>query len=53
LSGYGGNRMTPIGTMTLKLHHKHHIHDAESFVVDGNVEALLGFLTSLQLNVVR
>lgn len=53
LSGYGGNRIAPIGTVTLKLHHKRRTHDVEFFVVDGNVQTLLGLASCQQLDVVR
>lgn len=53
LYGYGGNRLSPLGVVSVKVHHKRRAYDAEFYVVDANVQTLLGLPSCQQLDVVR
>lgn len=53
LFSYGGNRLSTIGVATVRLRHKRRNYHTEFFVVDSNVQTLLGLPSCQQLDVVR
>ena len=53
LHAYGGNRLRPLGVVTVKIRHKRCNYSTEFFVVDGDAKTLLGLPSLKQLDVVR
>jgi len=53
LHGYGGNRLIPLGVATVRLRHKRRNYSTEFFIVDRDVQTLLGLPSCQQLDVVR
>ena len=51
--GYGGNKIMPIGVVSLKLHHKRRVYDTDFLVISGDVQTLLGLKSCQQLDLVR
>lgn len=50
LHGFDGSQSTPMGTAKLKLHHKQRAYDVEFFVIDGQVESLIGLPSCVDIN---